>query len=310
MNASANRELKLLGKSPEIAQVRKAVKRLAKYDASILIVGETGTDKEFIAEHIHLLSMHKDKPFVKIECGAIGDTLDPEMVFRLPQEGVKPQKEGLVSADQGTVYLNRIDKLEPDFQDRLYNFWVTVLSREESAISVRFISSALPAIEKLEKAGEFREDLLQMLSHFRISTPPLRRRKQDIPFLFDNILKAFSQTYNKSYDNTPEEIFQAIINYGWPGNVRELRNCVRNLVIMSPENNLDARHLPFYTKPDPLEFMSDYDLPTAVEEVEKFLIKKALTRYEGNQSKAARILAISEAALRYKMKKYGFPSAR
>jgi two-component system, NtrC family, response regulator HydG len=310
MNASANRELKLLGKSPEIAQVRKAVKRLAKYDASILIVGETGTDKEFIAEHIHLLSMHKDKPFVKIECGAIGDTLDPEVVFRLPQEGAKPQKEGLVSADQGTVYLNRIDKLEPDFQDRLYNFWVTVLSPNESAFSVRFISSALPAIEKLEKAGVFREDLLQMLSHFRISTPSLRRRKQDIPFLFDNILKEFSQTYNKSYDNTPEEIFQAIINYGWPGNVRELRNCVRNLVIMSPENNLDARHLPFYSKPDPLEFMADYDLPTAVEEVEKFLIKKALTRYEGNQSKAARILAISEAALRYKMKKYGFPSAR
>lgn len=310
MNPSANRELKLLGKSPEIAQVRRAIKRFAKYDASILVVGETGTDKEFIAEHIHLLSTRKDKPFVKIECGAIGDTLDPDIVFTFPAGSASAQEGQLVAADSGTLYLNRIDKLEPMYQDRLYNFLVTAFSDASRGFDIRLISSAIPAIDALEVDGHIREDLLQMLSHFRINTPPLRQRKQDIPFLFDHILKAFGKTYNKSFESTSEEIFQAIINYAWPGNIRELRNCVRNLVIMSEENKLDARHLPFYTKPDPLEFMADYDLPSAVEEVEKFLIKRALAKHEGNQSKAARRLAISEAALRYKMKKYGFPSAR
>ncbi|MBN1540973.1 sigma-54-dependent Fis family transcriptional regulator [candidate division KSB1 bacterium] len=311
MNQSASRELKMLGKSPEMSRVRKAVKNVAKLDTAVLLVGETGTDKRFIAEHIHQLSARKEGPFVVIPCGAIRDTIDVEQVFRVPSDDKPLDEPQLFAAAKGTLYLERVDRLSADLQERLYNFLTTFSSsKRESRFKARLISSAEPTLYETPQSGGIRQDLLQLLAAFRIDIPPLRDRKQDIPFLFTQLLEQLSQEYGKSMPTIPYSVFEAILDYPWPGNLHEMRNVIRNLVIMSPEGELAAEYLPFFSKPDPLEFLAGHDLPTAVGEVEKFLIRKALTKYEGNQSKAARMLQVSEAALRYKMKKYGFPSAR
>jgi len=311
MTQTVKGELKVLGKSPEISRVRRAIKNAAKIDDAVLLIGETGTEKRFIAEHIHKISDRSEGPFLLINCGAIGDTIDENKVFSLPPNGEPAAEPQLFAAKGGTIYLERIDRLSTALQNRLYNFLDTCAARQSKlSLHARFICSAEPSLAAALERNEFRQDLFQRLSAIRIHVPALRERKQDIPFLFNHVLEQLCQDYGKTSPAVPYKVFDAILAYPWPGNMHEMRNVIRNLVIMSPEGELSADYLPFYSKPDPLEFLEGTDIPTAVSEVEKYLIQKALAKYDGNQSKAARLLQLSEAALRYKMKKYGFPSAR
>jgi DNA-binding NtrC family response regulator len=301
-------DLKLLGKSPEIAQVRRAIRNSARHDVDVLLVGESGTGKQFVAEHIHMLSDRKSEPFVTIPCDAIGKTLTVDDVFAPPQKG---GAGGLVyEAGAGTLYLERAELLDRDLQDQFFSFFHHRTPNTAVPFKARLITAMEPEIGSRLERKEYRQDLFQVFAQFRITIPALRERKQDIPFLFTHILEELSEEYNKPMPTVPYEIFEAILEYSWPANLFEMRNVVRNLIIMSPEGQLSASYLPFYNKPNPLEFLANMDLPSAVAEVERFLIKKALAKYEGNQSKAARMLQISEAALRYKMKKYNFPSSR
>ncbi|MBD3378006.1 hypothetical protein GF406_23455 [candidate division KSB1 bacterium] len=309
MTNSITKELRLLGKSPEIARVRKAIKAAAKVDNPVLLVGEPGSDKRFIAEHIHMLSERADGPFVIIPCGAIGDTISPEKAL-----GDKQNLDNSMffSAQGGTLYLERVDKMSSEMQDRLYNIIDYVESFDEKKFDTRIIASVRPLSddEEVPDVTHLKDELMQRFARIRIHIPPLRDRKQDIPFLLTQYLEEMSAEYGKSMPTIPLEVHEACLVHSWPGNVEELRNAVRNMVIMSPEGDLSAKHLPFFVKPNPLDFMAGMDLPSAVAEVEQYLIRRALAKYEGNQSKAARLLQVSEAALRYKMKKYGLPSAR
>ncbi len=305
-------ELRILGKSPEISRVSKAIKAMAKRDERVLILGEVGSGRSFIAESIHRLSNRKDKPFLAVQCGAIGDTIDEEWVFgdRVSFTGSKASY--LASVENGTIYFDGIDRLSTVHQDRLYNLLTTARRRKDGhpRFEPRIVASADPGLEEEVRKRHYRLDLFQWLNEFRINLPSLRERKQDIPFLFSHFLEEFCREFGKPIPTVPYDIFEAVLEYDWPGNVAELRNCVRNLVIMSPDGELAPDFLPFRVKRNPLEVLATRDLPSAVSEVERFLIRKALARFEGNQTKAARLLQVSEAALRYKMKKYGFPSAR
>lgn len=304
-------DMKLLGKSPEIDRIRKAIKAIAKRDDNVLILGEVGTGRSYVAEGIHRSSSRGDKPFIPIQCGAIGDTIEVESVFGSGQGG---ETEGqLFAAKGGTIYLDGVDRLDSTLQDKLYNFLITFVSQNgsgEKRFQARIIASSEPFLERAARDGEFRLDLFQELNKFRINLPPIRERKQDIPYLFTYFLETFCREFGKPIPTVPYDIFEAILEYDWPGNVAELRNCVRNLVILSPDGDLSPEFLPFRVQRNPLEALATRDLPTAVSEVERFLIRRALARFEGNQTKAARLLQVSEAALRYKMKKYGFPTAR
>jgi len=306
MKQSQRRGLVLAGKSPEITRVRKAVKVFSKEQGNILILGEIGTGRRSLAEKVHALGKSKDKPFNVIECGAIGDTLDVDSVFPNPNNGHDPKEVMLFSAGKGTVFLNGVDRLNPDLQDKLYNFLATI--PQDSTFNSRIIAVAEPSLEKKVRDHKFRVDLFHKLDEFRINLPAIRERKQDIPFIFTFFLETFCEEFGKPIPTVPFDVFEAILEYDWPGNIGELRNCVRNLVIMSPDGELVPDYLPFRVQPNPLEALASRDLPSAVSEVERFLIRKALARFEGNQSKAARLLRVSEAALRYKMKKYGLPS--
>jgi DNA-binding NtrC family response regulator len=307
-----NGDLNILGSSPEISRVRKAVKAAAKLHNHVLMLGEVGSGRSFLAQTIHNISQGTDEEFVNIQCSAIGDTIDADEVFG-ESDGSGKSDGHLFNAGNGTIYLESIDHLSPDLQDRLYNFITTYTRRNgknSKAISARIIASAEPALEEDARKRIFRFDLFQELGSFRINVPPIRERRQDILLIFTHFLESFCREFGKPVPTIPYAIFEEILEYDWPGNVEEIRNSVRNMVILSPEGELSAEFLPFHVRKNPLESLAASDLPTAVSQVEKFLIKRALARFEGNQSKAAKILQVSEAALRYKMKKYGLASAR
>jgi DNA-binding NtrC family response regulator len=312
MEMLMSNELKMLGKSPEISRVSKAIKAMAKRDERVLILGEVGSGRSFIAESIHRLGAKRDKPFLSIQCGAIGDTIDVETIFGDGTNGSHSESSYLATAKDGTIYFDGIDRLNSTNQDRLFNFLTTMDNSKDKKTKYdpRIIASTDPGLEEAVRNRQYRLDLFQWLNEFRINLPPLRERKQDIPFIFSYFLEEFCREFGKAIPTVPYDIFEAVLEYDWPGNVAELRNCVRNLVIMSPDGELSPEFLPFRVKRNPLEVLATRDLPSAVSEVERFLIRKALARFEGNQTKAARLLQVSEAALRYKMKKYGFPSAR
>jgi len=193
-------DMKLLGKSPEIDRIRKAVKVIAKRDDMVLILGEVGSGRSYVAEGIHRSSTRADKPFVTIQCGAIGDTIDEESVFGKSQTH---GEEGLLfSAENGTIYLDGVDRLDRSLQDRLFNFLSTygdghVDGSEEKKFTARILASAEPSLEEAARNGEFRLDLFQELNKFRINLPPIRERKQDIPYLFTHFLETFCKEFGK-----------------------------------------------------------------------------------------------------------------
>ena len=299
----------IAGKSPEISRIKKALKVLANETGNVLFIGEMGSGKNQLAEKLHQLSKRRGHPFVSIECGALGDTIDIDDVFPNSFNTENFENFQFFSAGNGTILLNGIDRLDSSLQDKLYNFLITLSQKsKEYKFETRIISSADPSIEENMRNKDFRQDLFQLLGEYKIQLPPIRDRKQDIPHVFTQYLEQFCDEFTKPIPVVPFEVFEAILEYDWPGNITELRNCVRNLLVMSPDGELSPDYLPFRVQPNPLEALAARDLPSAVSEVERFLIRKALARFEGNQSKAARVLQVSEAALRYKMKKYGLPS--
>lgn len=309
MNATNNIDPVLAGKSPEITRVKKSVKILANQSGNILLIGEVGAGKRRLAEMLHQLSKRRTHPFVSIECGALGDTLDVDEVFPYSSNQKNFGNFKFFSAGKGTVFLNNVNRLSSELQDKLYNF-LAVLANNASDYQFEspIIASADPSIEEDVRNKQFRTDLFQLLGEYRIQLPSIRERKQDIPHVFTQYLEQFCEEFGKPIPVVPFEVFEAVLEYDWPGNITELRNCVRNLLVMSPDGELSPDYLPFRVQPNPLEALAARDLPSAVSEVERFLNRKALARFEGNQSKAARVLQVSEAALRYKMKKYGLPS--
>jgi sigma-54 dependent transcriptional regulator, acetoin dehydrogenase operon transcriptional activator AcoR len=309
MNALNLNNPVIAGKSPEITRIKKALKVLANESGSVLFIGEAGSGKNQLAEKIHQIGKRSEHPFVSIECGALGDTIDIDDVFPYSPNTENYEDFQFFSAGQGTLLLNGIDRLDSALQDKLYNFLITLSHKaKEYKFETRIISSADPSIEDNMRNKDFRPDLFQLLGEYRLQLPPIRDRKQDIPHVFTQYLEQFCDEFSKPIPVVPFEVFESVLEYDWPGNITELRNCVRNLLVMSPDGELSPDYLPFRVQPNPLEALAARDLPSAVSEVEKFLIRKALARFEGNQSKASRVLQVSEAALRYKMKKYGLPS--
>ncbi len=298
---------KILGKSAEINRVRRSVRAMSKQDENVLITGEAGTGRALVAELLHESGNRNNKNFVTIQCSALGDTIDVEQVFGKSLKESSANDGKIFKAQGGILYFENVDQLNAELHNKLFNFISTV---NKSVVNARIISSADPAIEAKIREGTFNNDLFQVLDELRINIPSVRDRKQDIPFIFSHFLEDFCTEFEKPVPTVPYDIFEAILEYDWPGNVAELKNTVRNLVIMSPEGELSPEYLPFRVQPNPLEALANRDLTSAVSEVEKFLIRKALARYEGNQSRAAQLLQVSEATLRYKMKKYGFQNIK
>ena len=301
----------IIGRSAAMEDVLKLTSRVAMSDATVLIQGESGTGKELIARAIHYNSPRKDKPFITVNCPSIPDTLIESELFghvRGSYTGASKDRQGKFQmADKGTIFLDEIGDLGENLQAKL----LRVLQEKEIErigeskpirVDTRVVAATNKNLEQRVQDGLFREDLYYRLNVVTITIPPLRERKDDIPFLVDHFMAKYSQ--GKPYRLTPDAL-ELLQHYYWPGNVRELENTIERAVVISPSFDITPEQftpsIQRGTAATPLPAGTDMTLS----ELERQAILDALAKANGNQTKAARLLDIPRHVLLYRMKKLG-----
>lgn len=308
--------------SGKMEEVMGLVARVAPSQATVLIRGESGTGKELVANAIHYSSPRSHKPLIKVSCSAIPETLLESELFGHEKgafTGAFQRRIGrFEEADGGTLFLDEIGDLSPTIQVKLLRFlqekeFQRLGSNLTLKTDVRVIAATHRNLEEEIKQNRFREDLYYRINVITIHLPPLRERKEDIPFLIDYFLKKYSRHYQKSISDISKEARTLLLRHSYPGNVRELENLIERAVVLCRGEVITTQDLPFHLREEKSEeesksFRRPKSLPESLEEMEKDLILQALYQHQWVQTKAAEELGISERVLRYKMKKYGIRS--
>jgi transcriptional regulator with PAS, ATPase and Fis domain len=288
-------------------------------DARVVIFGESGTGKEMIAKCIHYAGPRKERPFVAIDCGALPPNLLESELFgyvRGAFTGAVKDRRGLIEeAHTGTLFLDEITNMSIETQSKLLRFIQEeeirpVGSNEVKKVNVRIIVAASCDLEELISLDKIRPDLYYRLNVMSIQVPPLRDRVEDIPALAVLFLKRYAEKHGKSVKKIAPETLQILEHYPWPGNIRELENLIERAVVMThyEEPTLLPAHLSReLTSPETAaagrEVPAENDLSTLMAGYEGQVIEEALNNHQWNQTAAARALNISEAVMRYKIKK-------
>jgi two-component system response regulator HydG len=308
----------IIGRSPAMVTLLETVAQVASSEATVLIMGDSGTGKEMIAGAIHYNSTRKEGPFVKINCAAITETLLESELFGHEKgafTGAHRRKEGRFRlAHGGSIFLDEISEMSLSMQVKLLRVLqereITRVGGEEVIhVDVRVIAATNKDLLEEIQAGRFREDLFYRLNVVTLNVPALKDRKQDIPLLAQHFLTTFSEKNKKEMKGITPQAMDRMLKHDWPGNVRELMNAVERGVVLSTSEYLDEKELPFLPKDATSgdqagsEVAIPADLP--LEEVEKASILKTLEAAGGNKSEASRRLGITRRTLHKKLKKYG-----
>jgi len=309
----------IIGKAENMRQVFEMVRLVARSETTtVLLQGESGTGKDLIAKAIHYQSSRRDHPFMEIDCTSLPESLAESELFgheRGAFTDAKMQKKGLFElANGGTVLLDEIGDMPLGIQSKLLRILEERTCKRvggvhDIKVDVRVIAATHVDLEKAVTAGKFREDLYYRLKVIPIFIPPLRERRDDIPLLAKYFVHVFSKEFKKSVKGLSPDAIHLLMEYEWPGNVRELRNVVERAIILGSEEWITPEQLPreIFAKTSETPREDFFVLPSSgihLEEVEKSLIAQALSRTEGNQIQAAKLLGISRDTLRYRMKKY------
>lgn len=298
------------GKSEAMQNLLSMIKKVAKTDANVLITGENGTGKELIARKIHQLSLRADETLVSVDMGAITETLFESELFGHTKGAftdARTDRAGkFEAADKGTLFLDEIGNLSYILQAKLLTALqsrqiVRVGSNKPIAVDIRLISATNRNLFESVKNGEFREDLLYRLDTIQIEVPALRDRKEDISLLADFFLSRFAKKYNKKELVFNDKTIEKLENYLWPGNVRELEHAIEKAVILCDGAELQPSDFYMRATEDRAAIIESITL----DEMEKILIEKALSKYDKNISAIAAELGITRPTLYNKMKKYG-----
>ncbi len=301
-----------IGQSPAMQTVFKTVQKVAKTDANILILGDNGTGKELVARELHRQSQRADDVFISVDMGAVSETLFESELFGHVKGAFTDAREDRAGrfeiASGGTLFLDEICNLPLTLQAKL----LTVLenrtvirlgSNKPIPIDVRLICATNMPVHEMVAENRFRQDLLYRVNTVEIRMPPLKERPEDIPLLVDHFLKIYCKKYNKPLKRVNQATLKRVEKYHWPGNVRELQHAIERAVIMSESAALQPSDFFFpaaETKEDSL-FIDDYNL----EEIEKLIIRKVLSKHAGNISHAAKELGLSRTSLYRRFEKYG-----
>ncbi|MEN6621426.1 MAG: sigma-54 dependent transcriptional regulator [Smithella sp.] len=306
---------KIIYKSSQMAELISLASRVAASQASVLIQGESGTGKELLARLIHQLSHRAAKPIIVVNCGALHENLLESELFGHEKgsfTGATSRRIGrFEEADGGTLFLDEIGELSPTVQVKLLRFLQEreiqrLGSNVNIHVDVRIISATNRDLELQVKEGNFREDLFYRLKVVTMVLPPLRKRKEDLPFLIDHFTEKFSRENGKNIKGLTAEARDLLMKYDYPGNVRELINILERAVVITRNEYITSDDLPFKSL-DIQESFPDQksgSLRDALESLEKQLISEAMGKTADNQTKASDILGMSERMLRYKLKKY------
>jgi Nif-specific regulatory protein len=288
--------------------------------ATVLIRGESGTGKELIAHALHHHSPRAGKPFVRVNCAALPETLVESELFGYERgafTGAQARRKGRFElADGGTLFLDEIGELSPSTQAKLLR---VIQEREFERlggtatipVDVRLITATNKNLEAALGDGTFREDLYYRLNVFTICLPPLRERKSDILLLADHFVEKYARLHGRSIKRISTPAIDMLVSYHWPGNVRELENTIERAVLVADGDVIHGHHLsPILQTAEASGTVVSGSLAEAVETFESNLIQDALKSTRGNRAKAARLLSTTERILSYKVRRYGIDPLR
>ncbi len=298
----------MVGNSPAIEAVYRTISKIADIRCNVIIEGESGTGKELAAHAIHDQSKYASAPFQVIDCGALTETLLESELFGHVKgafTGAYQNKKGLLqTASGGTVFLDEIGNISDAMQIKLLRViqeqQVTPVGGTRAIdIDVRFIVATNRNLDELVLAGTFREDLYHRLNVVKITVPPLRERREDIPLLIHHYVKHFAQHYRRDVTGFDADAMQKLQQYDWPGNVRELHNLVERQIALADGPVMPLSEIPSLRSKDNI----DKDLPTLAE-LEKRYIMKLLDHFDQSREKTAETLGINKSTLWRKLQSY------
>jgi DNA-binding NtrC family response regulator len=309
----------IIGKSKKMHEVFELIKVVADSDASVLVHGESGTGKELVASAIHFNSPRRAKPYIRVSCASLPESLIESELFGYEKGAFTGASERRIgrfeAASGGTLFLDEIGELPLTFQVKLLRVLQErqierLGSNRPIDVDVRFVAASLRPLEEEIASGKFREDLYFRINTVAIFLPPLRERREDIPLLAQSFLQEFAQERGKELGGYSDEVLERFDAYPWPGNVRELRNAVERAVLFSKGSLVTVEDLPTSlgtgAQPPALAAPAREAVPlqAAVERAEIEAIKAALEASGGRRSEAADILGVSRKTLWEKMKNY------
>jgi len=290
------------------------IAQVSKTDTTVLIAGESGTGKELVAHAIHYNSLRADKPFVRVHCAALPESVIESELFgheRGAFTGAIAQRKGRFElADGGTLFLDEVGELSIATQIKLLRVlqekeFERVGGTETVRVNVRVIAATNRNLEELIAQGQFRQDLYYRLHVFPIHVPPLRDRRADILLLADHFVEKYSTANHKGVARVSTPAIDLLMMYHWPGNVRELENCIERAVLLTDSDVIHARHLPpTLQAPAAGGGAKPGTLQAQLDNLERDLIVDALKASRGNMAKAARALGITERVMGLRVNKH------
>jgi DNA-binding NtrC family response regulator len=311
----------IVGRSKKLLRVLDQAARVSQHDTTVLVQGETGTGKELIAHAIHQNSRRRTKEFVPINCGAIPKELVESELFghaRGAFTGALSNKPGRIeAADGGTLFLDEVGELPLDAQVKLLRVLQEgelpkVGATSSIRVDIRVVAATHRNLSAMIEDGTFREDLYYRLAVVALQIPALRERREDIPELIDALFKRAKDRHHLPNARLSPGVLQRLMSYRWPGNVRQLENVLERLLVLSSSDLISEEDLPEELQRTSTNSGSLWpELPeegVSLEGIERELITRALERFRGNQTQAARYLDISRRTLIYRMEKHGLPS--
>jgi len=304
----------IIGRSSEMRQVFEIVRQVAPSRSSVLITGESGSGKEMIAEALHYNSPRKEKPFIKVHCAALTESLLESELFGHEKgafTGAIARKRGRFElAHLGTLFLDEIGEINQNVQIKLLRVleekrFERVGGEETVEVDVRLIAATNRDLKDAIEKGTFREDLYYRLNVVNIHIPPLRERKEDIPLLTAAFLREFAQENGKALEGIDAKARLALYNYSWPGNVRQLRNSSESAVVLAKGSSITLEDLPPNVRGESGGDLLRLPVGASLVDVEKEVIRSTLAREGGNKSRTAEILGIGRKTLHRKIEEYG-----
>ena len=303
----------MVSHSPSMRKISGILPQVATSDSTVLIQGETGVGKELLAKAVHNLSARSDKPFVAINCGALPDNLLESELFGYKAgaftNAVKDKPGRFALADGGSILLDEIGDISAAFQVKLLRFldgkeFQPLGALESLTSDVRIIAATHRDLAAMVANGEFRQDLFYRINVVRLVLPPLRERKEDIPFLTERFIKRMNRLRGRSVSGVSQETLCLLMSHDYPGNIRELENTIEHAFVLCPDGMIEPRHLPesFHTRVSSPTVSSE-TLNEALKDAEAQTILNALERNNYNRLKAAHELGMHKSTLFRKIKK-------
>jgi DNA-binding NtrC family response regulator len=304
---------RIIGKSSQMKKVMEIVEQVAPSRASVLVTGESGVGKELIADALMSLSDRNERPFIRVHCAALTETLLESELFGHEKgsfTGAIARKRGRFElAHTGTILLDEIGEISQAVQIKLLRVlqerrFERVGGEETVEVDVRVIAATNKDLKEEISKGTFREDLFYRLNVVNIHVPPLRERKEDIPLLSAAFLNQFAEENAKNIEGMDQKAKMALYTYSWPGNIRELQNCIESVVVLAKGSIITADDLPASISRDSDGDYIRIELGSSLSDAEKEIIRSTLVSQKGNKSKTADILGIGRKTLHRKLQEY------